>query len=123
MFNHIMLGVIDIKESKRFYDAALGALDIEAGTMDSDVRCSFRTSTGVFMIKIPLDGKPATHGNGSTIGFAAKSSAQVDAWHAAGIANGGATCEDPPGLRGPGVYLAYLTDPAGNKLCAAHRIK
>lgn len=79
MFNHIMLSVIDIKASKRFYDVALGALDIEAGIMDTDVRCSFRTPTGVFMIKVPLDGEPATHGNGNTIGFAAKSSAQLDA--------------------------------------------
>jgi len=49
----------------------------------------------------------------------------VDAWHAAGIANGGKTCEDPPGVRegaGGKMYLAYLRDPDGNKICALHRM-
>ena len=49
----------------------------------------------------------------------------ADAWHAAGVANGGTPCEDPPGVRaGPTgkMYLAYLRDPAGNKLCALHRM-
>ena len=49
----------------------------------------------------------------------------MDAWHAAGVANGGTTCEDPPGVREGGMgkmYLAYLRDPDGNKLCALHRM-
>ena len=121
MFNHVMLGANDIEESKRFYDALLGTLGIPPAIRDSDVRCSYRGNGGVFMIKLPIDGEPATKGNGSTVGFAAKSQAQVDAWHAAGIANGGVTCEEPPGLRANGAYLAYLRDPAGNKLCAAYR--
>jgi catechol 2,3-dioxygenase-like lactoylglutathione lyase family enzyme len=125
MFNHVMVGALDIDESKCFYDAALGALGVAAGVKDSAERCSFRTPTGVFMIKLPIDGAPATFGNGSTVGFAANDTAQVDAWHAAGIANGGTTCEDPPGVRERGnfrVYLAYMRDPAGNKLCAAFRM-
>lgn len=73
------------------------------------------------MIKVPIDGQPATHGNGCTIGFAAAGQAEVDAWHAAGLASGGVTCEDPPGLRPNGAYLAYLRDPFGNKLCAVYR--
>jgi catechol 2,3-dioxygenase-like lactoylglutathione lyase family enzyme len=76
---------------------------------------------GVFAITTPINGKAATHGNGSTIGFAVKSAAQGDAWHAAGVANGGTTCEDPPGLRENNIYLAYLRDPDGNKICALHR--
>ena len=63
--------------------------------------------------------------NGGTIGFAMDSPELGDAWHAAGIANGGTTCEDPPGLReGPmgKLYLAYLRDPAGNKICALKRM-
>jgi catechol 2,3-dioxygenase-like lactoylglutathione lyase family enzyme len=121
MFNHVMVGANDIDESKHFYDALLGVLGIAPGVKDSDVRCSYRGNGGVFMIKIPINGEPASIGNGSTIGFAAKDTATVDAWHAAGIANGGTTCEDPPGRRESGVYLAYLRDPAGNKVCAAHR--
>ena len=73
----------------------------------------------------PIDGKPAHHANGGTIGFLAENPEQADAWHAAGIANGGKTCEDPPGVRetpGGKAYLAYLRDPDGNKLCALHRM-
>ena len=121
MFNHVMVGTNDLATSKAFYDATLGTLGIEAGFQDSEVRCVYRTPGGTFMIKVPIDGEPATHGNGSTIGFAASSSEAVDAWHAAGVANGGTAIEDPPGMRGSGVYLAYLRDPFGNKLCAAFR--
>ena len=49
---------------------------------------------------------------------------QCDAFHDAGIANGGTTCEEPPGFRDGAVgtlYLVYLRDPDGNKLCALHR--
>ena len=125
MFSHIMVGANDVAESKRFYDAALGALGIESGTMDPKGRCFYRTETGVFAITKPINGEPATHGNGTTIGFLAASPELADAWHAAGIANGGTTCEDPPGIRenGPAkLYLAYLRDPAGNKICALHRM-
>ena len=125
MFNHVMVCANDIDESKYFYDAVLGALGISPGVKDSEVRCRYHESNGVFMIKVPINGEPATSGNGSTIGFAAKNTAAVDSWHAAGVANGGSTCEDPPGVRNSGkfrVYLAYLRDPAGNKLCAAHRM-
>lgn len=121
MFNHVMVGADDIDEAIRFYDAVLGVLGIPPGVKNSDVRCSYRGNGGVFMVKIPINGEPASIGNGSTVGFVATDTATVDAWHAAGIASGGVTCEDPPGMRSSGAYLAYLRDPAGNKLCAAHR--
>jgi len=59
------------------------------------------------------------------MGFACDSPAQADAWHAAGVAHGGTPCEDPPGVREGSIgklYLAYLRDPDGNKLCALHRM-
>ena len=80
---------------------------------------------GLFIVTTPINGEPATHANGGTIGFAMDNPAQADAWHAAGVAAGGATCEDPPGVREGGfgkLYLAYLRDPDGNKLCALHRM-
>ena len=73
----------------------------------------------------PIDGKDATAANGGTIGFTAPSTEAADTWHAVGIANGATTCEDPPGVRDMGgvkLYLAYLRDPDGNKLCALHRV-
>ena len=125
MFNHVMVGANDIDESKQFYDAALGALGIAPGHRDTPERCSYRTEAGTFMIKLPIDGGAASAGNGSTIGFLAPDEAAIDAWHAAGLANGGTTCEDPPGIRDRGnvkVYLGYMRDPAGNKLCAVYRV-
>lgn len=71
----------------------------------------------------PINGEPATFANGGTIGFTASSPAVVDAWHAAGVAAGGMSCEDPPGPRESRLgklYLAYLRDPDGNKLCARY---
>ena len=123
MFSHIMIGANDVAASKTFYDAVLGALGHKPGIMDDKGRCMYLTSTGVFMLTPPIDGKPATHGNGGTIGFAAADEAAANAWHAAGLANGGTACEDPPGQRGDsGLYLAYLRDPSGIKVCALHRM-
>ena len=125
MFSHIMVGASDINESKIFYDAILGALGHEPGVIDEKGRCFYFTKVGIFSVSIPIDGEPVSHGNGSTIGFAAESGGMADAWHAAGLANGGTAIEESPGPRESGVgkiYLAYLRDPAGNKVCALHRI-
>ncbi|HEY8906272.1 MAG TPA: VOC family protein [Rhodoferax sp.] len=123
MFSHVMLGVSDLEVSKKFYDALLGTLGIGPGVANKS-RYFYRSPTGLFGITIPINGEPATHGNGSTIGFTMASTQQADAFHAAGVANGGTTCEDPPGWREASVgkiYLAYLRDPDGNKICAMHR--
>ena len=85
----------------------------------------YLTPAGILAVTEPINGEPATVANGATIGFACKTSEQADAWHAAGIAHGGTTCEDPPGVREGAtgkLYLAYLRDPDGNKLCALHRM-
>ncbi|WP_289027973.1 VOC family protein [uncultured Paraglaciecola sp.] len=126
MFSHVMLGANDIQESKRFYDAILGALGYEPGVIDEKGRCFYYNKTGIFGISVPIDGEPACHGNGSTLGFAADTTEAADAWHAAGLANGGVACEDAPGVREGkdiSLYLAYLRDPAGNKICAMKRVK
>ena len=123
MFSHVMVGVNDLEASKKFYDALLGTLGIGPGVANKN-RYFYRSPTGLFGITTPINGEPATHGNGSTIGFNVPSAEQVDAFHAAGVANGGTTCEDPPGFREGGavkLYLAYLRDPDGNKICALHR--
>ena len=123
MFSHVMLGVNDLEASKKFYDAVLGTLGIAPGVANKN-RYFYRSPTGTFAISTPINGESACHGNGSTLGFIAQSIEQGDAFHAAGLANGGTTCEDPPGFReGPfsQLYLAYLRDPDGNKICALHR--
>jgi catechol 2,3-dioxygenase-like lactoylglutathione lyase family enzyme len=125
MFSHVMLGASNPVQSKQFYDAVLGALGCKPGFTDPKGRTFWRHAGNTFAISAPIDGAPACHGNGATTGFSAESPAQVDAAHAAGVAAGGVTCEDPPGWRenAPGgrLYLAYLRDPAGNKLCVLHR--
>ena len=124
MFSHVMLGANDLEASRKFYDALLATLGIGPG-MANNQRYFYRSPTGTFAITTPLNGQAATHGNGGTFGFLAQSVEQVNAFHAAGVANGGTTCEDPPGFReGPAgkLYLAYLRDPTGNKICALYRV-
>ncbi|MDZ4308312.1 VOC family protein [Allopontixanthobacter sp.] len=125
MFSHIMLGADDIDASKKFYDATLGALGAKPGVVDPKGRVIYMHGGGMLLLTKPIDGQPASCGNGSTIGFAASSQEEADAWHEAGLANGGTAIEDPPGIRegaGMKLYLAYLRDPAGNKICALKRM-
>jgi catechol 2,3-dioxygenase-like lactoylglutathione lyase family enzyme len=119
-----MVGADDLAASKRFYDAVLGALGVPAGQADARGRIFYRTKTGVFGITEPIDGQPATHANGGTIGFACASPEQARAFHDAGVATGGESIEEAPGWREGAsgkLYLAYLRDPSGNKICALHR--
>ncbi|HEX2560975.1 VOC family protein [Phenylobacterium sp.] len=125
MFSHVMIGTNDLERAKTFYDALLGALGVPPGFVDRH-RIFYRANGGVLGISLPIDGQPATPANGGTIGFACTSTEQADAWHAAGLANGGTSIEDPPGVREQPtgrMYLAYLRDPDGNKLCAMHRLR
>jgi catechol 2,3-dioxygenase-like lactoylglutathione lyase family enzyme len=125
MFSHIMVGSNDIAASKTFYDATLGALGVPEGQLDPYGRIGYVHAGGRLIVTKPIDGEPACHANGGTVGFAAATPEAADAWHAAGIANGGTACEEDPGVRASAfgkLYLAYLRDPAGNKLCALHRL-
>ena len=124
MFSHVMIGSNDIARSKKFYDAVFAAIGGKPGTEDAKGRLIYVHNGGRFMVSKPIDGKSATHANGGTIGFTVSSPEQAEAWHKAGVAHGGKSVEDPPGIRqgaaGP-IYLAYLRDPDGNKLCVVHR--
>ncbi|SMQ64256.1 Glyoxalase/Bleomycin resistance protein/Dioxygenase superfamily protein [Altererythrobacter xiamenensis] len=122
MYSHMMVGSNDIERSKKFYDATFKAMGGQEGIKDDKGRLMYLHNGSAFLVTPPIDGKPATHGNGCTIGFA-MTPEQADAWHAAGVEAGGTAIEDPPGERpGSGLYLAYLRDPDGNKLCALHRM-
>ena len=125
MFSHVMVGADDTDAAKRFYDAVLGTLGLGPGVTDDKGRVFYFSEHGVFAVTKPINGEPATAANGGTLGFSVKDPATVDAWHAAGVANGGTSIEDPPGVREGGLgkmYLAYLRDPSGNKICALHRM-
>jgi catechol 2,3-dioxygenase-like lactoylglutathione lyase family enzyme len=125
MFSHVLVGSNDPEAARQFYDAALGALGVPpASGPDPKGRYWWRTERGAFAVGKPIDGDPACHANGGTIGFLAKTPEMVQAFHDAGVAAGGRSIEDPPGERqGPfgKLILSYLRDPDGNKVCALHR--
>ncbi|WP_066810626.1 VOC family protein [Sphingomonas asaccharolytica] len=125
MFSHMMVGSNDLDQSKKFYDALFGAIGGREAMVDPKGRLMYMHNGGIFMVTAPIDGAPACHANGGTIGFAMETPEQADAWHAAGVANGGTAIEEDPGVRegaGMKLYLAYLRDPDGNKLCGLHRL-
>jgi catechol 2,3-dioxygenase-like lactoylglutathione lyase family enzyme len=125
MFSHVVVGTNDLEKAREFYDAVLGALGYGKGLFRSKGDYIYLSDRGFFMVTRPIDGHPATYANGGTIGFTCRSHQEVDHWHAAGITHGGVSDQDPPGVRhteiGP-LYLAYLRDPDGNKLCAFHQM-
>ena len=124
MYSHMMVGSNDIGRSKTFYDAIFKSVGGREAILDPKGRLVYLHKDGVFLVTTPIDGEEATYANGGTIGFAMDSPEQADAWHAAGAAAGGTEIEDPPGWReggGQRLYLAYLRDPDGNKLCALFR--
>lgn len=130
MLNHVMLGSNDIERSKRFYDAVLGVLG--AGEPARNVnatgqtRLFYRHDGSTFGLTEPIDGQPATAANGFTLGFKCTSPEQLKQFHDTAVAHGGVSIEDPPGLREGklgSMYLAYVRDPDGHKLCALYRPK
>lgn len=130
MFNHVMVGSNDIERSKRFYDALLGMLG--AGEPHRNVaesghtRLFYRHDGNTFCISEPINGEQATAANGGTIGFKCTSPEQVAQFHDVAVANGGTSCEEPPGPRENTMgtlHLSYVRDPDGNKLCALYRPK
>ena len=121
MFSHVMVGSNDLDRAKQFYDA----LFEKDGKRDPKGRLAYGKRGSVFMVSNPIDGQPATISNGGTIGFAFDTPEEVDAWHQRGCAAGGTAIEDPPGWRENAfgkLYLAYLRDPDGNKLCGLCRL-
>ena len=128
MFSHIMVGSNDIERSKRFYDAVLGVLGagepVRNQASTGHTRLFYRHDGVSFCVSEPIDGEAATAGNGSTIGFKCTSPEQVIQFHDTAVAHGAVSIEEPPGLREGklgALFLAYVRDPDGNKLCALHR--
>jgi catechol 2,3-dioxygenase-like lactoylglutathione lyase family enzyme len=130
MFNHIMVGSNDIERSKRFYDAVLGTLGASESLRNKagsgHTRLFYRHNGNTFGVTEPINGEAATIANGGTIGFKCSSPEQVQEFHDTAIAHGGTSIEHPPGLRESSLgamYLAYVRDPDGNKLCAVYHVK
>jgi catechol 2,3-dioxygenase-like lactoylglutathione lyase family enzyme len=130
MFSHVMVGTNDIERSKRFYDAALGVLGagepVRNTAKTGHARLFYRHGGATFCVSEPINGEAACFANGGTIGFTCDSPEQVSQFHDTAVQAGGTSIEDAPGLREGNLgamYLAYVRDPDGNKLCALHRPK
>ena len=130
MFSHVIVGSNDIERSKRFYDAVLGTLGagepLRNQASTGHARLFYRHDGATFCVSEPINDEHATSANGGTIGFRCDSPEQVHVFHDTAIAHGGTSIEAPPGLREAklgSMYLAYVRDPDGNKLCALHRVK
>ena len=128
MFSHVMVGTSDLERSKRFYDAVLGSLGagepLRNVATSGHTRLFYRHDGSTFCVSEPIDGEAPTCANGGTIGFKCDSPEQVQAFHDVAVAHGGTSIEETPGLREGklgAMYLAYVRDPDGNKLCALYR--
>lgn len=124
MLSYLFIGANDVEASARFYDAVLSPLDyvkeFSEGHYCFSLPDALDKSNGPGSIHIaqPFDGEPASVGNGMMPALRAKSKAQVDEIHAAGVTTGG-TDAGMPGIREAytdDFYVGYLRDPVGNKI-------
>jgi catechol 2,3-dioxygenase-like lactoylglutathione lyase family enzyme len=133
VFDYICLGTNDLERSCCFYDAVMATLGQSRCDTTGEPNWEGWAGWGTYedegrvqtalWICLPFDKRPATAGNGTMIAFKAKSWQQVDAFHAAALANEGRS-EGEPGLRthyNPDFYAAYVRDPDGNKLAIVCR--
>ena len=125
MNNYVTLGAIDESASNGFYDRVLATIGWSCHVAFPGWRGYSLAGAGeglVLWICRPFDGASASGGNGTMIGFAARSVQEVHAFHAAALSSGGSD-EGAPGARpdyGANWYAAYVRDPAGNKLAIVH---
>lgn len=117
MIHHLSLGTNDVARSRAFYDPVLAVLGIRLLNSD-DRSADYGVGSFLFSLETPLDGRPATAGNGAHVAFAAGRREMVDLFHRVALANGGSDA-GAPGLRpeyDANYYGAFVFDPDGNKI-------
>jgi catechol 2,3-dioxygenase-like lactoylglutathione lyase family enzyme len=117
MIHHVSVGTNDIKRARAFYDPLMSLIGFRLLKL-SERSLHYGASDVVFSLETPIDGYPATAGNGVHIAFQAPDRETVRRFHKTAIANGGAD-EGPPGIRdkyNANYYGAFVRDPDGNKV-------
>lgn len=121
MLHHVSVGVTDFARAAKFYDAVLAALGFKRVADFSPHAIGYGTDRAEFWIGAPHDQRPMSAGNGSHLGFIARSKAQVHKFHEVALKEGGSN-NGEPGPRpdyGPDYYGAFIYDLDGNKIEAA----
>ncbi|HTV24402.1 MAG TPA: VOC family protein [Polyangiaceae bacterium] len=125
MIDHTGIGVADVRRAAAFYDAALGALGLRRVAQLPEGDGADGVGYGIDYPVFWID-RFHPHGIRQHTAFAARSRAEVDAFHAAAVKAGG-TDNGAPGLRDPatgyprGYYAAFVFDPDGNNMEAVFR--
>ena len=119
IFTHITVGSNNLDKARIFYDKVLAPLGLKR-LHDMDNGSFWGVDAPEFFVLKPRDGKPATVGNGMTIGFRAPNKKAIDDFYAIALQEGGKD-EGPPGPRDfvPGLYAAYVRDLDGHKILAS----
>ena len=124
MFSHIMIGTNDLDKAKAFYDALLGTLYVRPAKVDRH-RIFYFTKTGVFSVSKPINGEPATPPMAAPSAFRPirPSRPTPGTRPASPMAARPAKFRPAFAKAAAGkLYLAYLRDLDGNKICAMHRM-
>jgi catechol 2,3-dioxygenase-like lactoylglutathione lyase family enzyme len=109
MFDHVSVGVSDIKKSGTFYDAVLKPLGYTRLSNGEGALGYGEKNSGLWLIATK---KPVKADTESGLHFC------VDAFHAAALKSGGAD-NGKPGVRadyGPKYYAAFVVDPDGYRI-------
>ena len=118
MLHHVSVGVADVERAAKFYDAVLQTLGYRRVMEYLPYAVAYGDDAPSFWVGLPHDQQPAKPGNGTHIGFSARTKNAVDKFFHAALANGGRD-NGAPGPRpdyGPDYYGAFVIDLDGNKL-------
>jgi catechol 2,3-dioxygenase-like lactoylglutathione lyase family enzyme len=117
MIDHISVGVSDLERAAKFYEATLAALGLTR-LVSRPGTVGFGKAYPEFWINLRAGMPRVAVEGGVHICLRAKTTAEVDAFHAAALGAGGAS-DGAPGLRPHDrvrYYAAFVVDPDGNRI-------
>ncbi|PDT76739.1 VOC family protein [Bradyrhizobium sp. C9] len=117
MIDHVSIGVSDLERAARFYEPTLAALGLSR-LVTRPATIGFGKAYPEFWINLRATMAQVAHESGTHICLRAKTTTEVDAFHAAALGSGGLS-DGPPGLRPHDrvrYYAAFVLDPDGNRI-------